>query len=164
MLRRRPLGPRRSRHPRRRRRRLLRRILQGRARLVVPGRGRHFADCVSSARHDSFAQKLWSLIQSRLVSMGPSSLLRKLSKPLRPTSGGTIVSPPLVPVGKDRRRRGRPQLRRRRLTRLPLMLRLSLVLLLSRYSSRRPWRGGPYRDEKSKVSRAPISNKWRQRS
>lgn len=99
------------------------------------------------------------MFQSRQASMGPSSSLRRMSsKPRRPTSGATIASP-LAPVGKDRRR-GQPQLRRR-LTRLLLMLELSLVLLLSSCSSRRPSKGGPYRDNESRTGRAPISNEGR---
>lgn len=65
------------------------------------------------------------MFQSLLALMGPSSLLRKRSKPRRPTSGATNASPPLVPVSKDQRR-GQPQLHRR-LTRLSLILKLSLV-------------------------------------
>lgn len=155
-----PSEPRRSRHLRLLRRRLLHRIHRGREKLVVPGRWPHFAGCGPWVRHGSFAQKPQLLFQSRQASMGPSSLLRKpSSKPRRPTSGETIVSPPPAPVGKDRRR-GQPQLHRR-LARLLLILELSLVLLLSSCSSRRPWRGGPYRDDESRKGRAPISNKGR---
>lgn len=100
------------------------------------------------------------MFQSRQESMGPSSLQRRSSsKPRRPTSGATIASPPPAPVGKDRRR-GQPQLHRR-LARPLLVLELSLVLLLSSCSSRRPWRGGPYRDDESRMGRAPISNEGR---
>lgn len=145
-----PSGQHRSRRPRRRRRRQLRRTRQGRVTPVVHGREQRSASCELWGARESAAQKTLSMIQTergRQVSTGPNSFPRKGSKPWWPTSGETNELPPLALVWKDQRR-GQPQLHRRS-TRPVLTLMLSLGLLLSGFDSRRPSKGGPYRDKES---------------